>query len=131
MMFHPEYPVYYKSSYPAIARLSDRIFFLNGFEASEENTSKPTIGVKQELKDEGVALYKDEAEYLDDYYLGRSETSEEDIKDIYDYIEKLKSIDSDFAAFVEKETILASYYGGIYARRDSQCYKCRTAHCTS
>ena len=86
-------------------RLSDRIHFLNNLVTSEEYLEIYNR-IKQELKDEGVVLYKDEAKYLDDYYLGRSETSGEDIKDIYDYIEKLKSIDSDFAAFVEKETIL-------------------------
>ena len=115
MMFHPEYPVCHKEFLSSYCRLSDRIFFLNGLVASEEYLETYNR-VKQELKDEGVALYKDEAEYLDDYYLGRSETSEEDIKDIYYYIEKLKSIDSDFAAFVEKETILIQATMEVFMR---------------
>ena len=115
MLFTPEYPACHKTFLSSYCRLSDRILFLNGLVASEEYLETYNR-VKQELKDEGVALYQDEAEYLDDYYLGRSETSGEDIKDIYDYIEKLKSIDSDFAAFVEKETILIQATMEVFMR---------------
>ena len=115
MLFTPEYPACHKTFLSSYCRLSDRIFFLNGLVTSEEYLETYNR-VKQELKDEGVALYQDEAEYLDDYYLGRSETSGEDIKDIYDYIEKLKSIDSDFAAFVEKEIILIQATMEVFMR---------------
>ena len=117
MLFTPEYPACHKTFLSSYCRLSDRIFFLNGLVTSEEYLETYNR-VKQELKDEGVALYQDEAQYLDDYYLGRSETSGEDIKDIYDYIEKLKSIDSDFAAFVEKETILIQATMEVFMREE-------------
>lgn len=117
MLFTPEYPACHKTFLSSYCRLSDRIFFLNGLVASEEYLETYNR-VKQELKDEGVALYQDEAGYLDDFCLGRSETSGEDIKDICDYIEKLKSIDSDFAAFVEKETILIQATMEVFMREE-------------
>ena len=101
--------------------LSTRIQFLNDLIASEEYLEIYNR-VKQDLKDKGVALYHDEAMYLADLCLGREKTSREDIYAIHynmeklKYIEKLKSIDPDFAAFVEKEIILIQATMEVFMR---------------
>lgn len=117
MTFHPEFPACHKEFLSHECRLSDRILFLDRLVASEEYLETYNR-IKKELKDEGVALYQDEAKYLNDFCLGRSETSGEDIKDIYYYIEKLKSIDSDFAAFADKEVLLIQATIEVFMREE-------------
>lgn len=105
MMFHPSNSTSHVMFLSEECPLRDRIHFLNDLVASEEylETYKR---VKQELKDEGVELYQDEAIYLEEICLGWSITYRENIKVIYDYIEKLKSCDSDFADFARKEILI-------------------------
>ena len=113
--FHPRHSMSHKMFLSKECRLSDRIHFLNDLVASEEYLETYNR-VKQELKDEGVELYQDEAMYLGDLCLGSSITFGGDIKTLYDYIEKLKSIDADFVAFAEKEIILIQATMEVFMR---------------
>lgn len=115
MMFHPSSPDCHIMFLAGEHHLSTRIQFLNDLIASEEYLEIYNR-VKQDLKDKGVALYHDEAMYLADLYLGRAKTSREDIYAIHYYMEKLKSIDPDFAAFAEKEIILIQATMEVFMR---------------
>ena len=121
MMFHPSSPDCHIMFLAGEHHLSTRIQFLNDLIASEEYLEIYNR-VKQDLKDKGVALYHDEAMYLADLCLGKAKTSREDIYAIHyymeklKYIEKLKSIDPDFAAFAEKEIILIQATMEVFMR---------------